>query len=116
MLKHVFTSVYARFVFAYADEDAMLEAMMEAEVDVQDISVEDGEMTVKTTFQDFGKAQDAIQKLLPEVTFDVCEATLLPTEYVTLDTQEDKDAFDKLINMLNDCDDVNKVYTNVKAD
>ncbi len=104
------------FVFAYADEDAMLEAMMEAEVDVQDISVEDGEMTVKTTFQDFGKAQDAIQKVLPEVTFDVCEATLLPTEYVTLDTQEDKDAFDKLINMLNDCDDVNKVYTNVKAD
>ena len=104
------------FVFAYEDEDAMLEAMMEAEVDVQDISVEDGEMTVKTTFQDFGKAQDAIEKVIPDVEFDVCEATLLPTEFVTLDTQEDKEAFDKLLSMLNDCDDVNKIYTNVKGE
>ena len=104
------------FVFAYEDEDAMLEAMMEAEVDVQDISVEDGEMTVKTTFQDFGKAQDAIEKVIPCVEFDVCEATLLPTEFVTLDTQEDKEAFDKLLSMLNDCDDVNKIYTNVKGE
>ena len=104
------------FVFAYEDEDAMLEAMMEAEVDVQDISVEDGEMTVKTTFQDFGKAQDAIEKVIPGVEFDVCEATLLPTEFVTLDTQEDKEAFDNLLSMLNDCDDVNKIYTNVKGE
>ena len=104
------------FVFAYEDEDAMLEAMMEAEVDVQDITVEDGEMTVKTTFQDFGKAQDAIEKVIPGVEFDVCEATLLPTEFVTLDTQEDKEAFDKLLSMLNDCDDVNKIYTNVKGE
>lgn len=104
------------FVFVYEDEDAMLEAMMEAEVDVQDISVEDGEMTVKTTFQDFGKAQDAIEKVIPGVEFDVCEATLLPTEFVTLDTQEDKEAFDKLLSMLNDCDDVNKIYTNVKGE
>ena len=104
------------FVFSYEDEDAMLEAMMEAEVDVQDISVEDGEMTVKTTFQDFGKAQDAIEKVIPDVEFDVCEATLLPTEFVTLDTQEDKEAFDKLLSMLNDCDDVNKIYTNVKGE
>ena len=104
------------FVFAYEDEDAMLEAMMEAEVDVQDISVEDGEMTVKTTFQDFGKAQDAIEKVIPGVEFDVCEATLLPTEFVTLDTQEDKEAFDKLLSMLNDCDDLNKIYTNVKGE
>lgn len=104
------------FVFAYEDEDAMLETMMEAEVDVQDISVEDGEMTVKTTFQDFGKAQDAIEKVIPDVEFDVCEATLLPTEFVTLDTQEDKEAFDKLLSMLNDCDDVNKIYTNVKGE
>ena len=104
------------FVFAYEDEDAMLETRMEAEVDVQDISVEEGEMTVKTTFQDFGKAQDAIEKVIPGVEFDVCEATLLPTEFVTLDTQEDKEAFDKLLSMLNDCDDVNKIYTNVKGE
>ena len=104
------------FKFAYEDEEAMLDAMMEAEVDVEDLSVEDGVMTVRTAFNDFGKGQDAIEKFLPGVEFDVCEATLLPDEYVTLTEQEDIDAYNKLMDMLDDCDDVNKVYTNVIID
>ena len=104
------------FVFPYEDEEEMLDVMMEAEVDVQDLSVEDGMMTVKTLFQDFGKAQDAIEKAVPGVEFEVCEVTMLPNEYVTLDTDEDKEAFQKLMNMLNDIDDVNKVYTNVSEE
>ena len=102
------------FVFEYEDEEAMLDAMMEADVDVQDISVEDGEMTVKTSFQDFGKAQEAIENLIPNVEFDVCETTMLPNEYVTLTDQEDIDAYHKLMDMLNEVDDVNKIYTNAK--
>ncbi|MCR5230641.1 MAG: YebC/PmpR family DNA-binding transcriptional regulator [Solobacterium sp.] len=102
------------FYFPYEDEEAMLDAMMEAEVDVQDLSVEDGEMMVKTAYTDFGKAQEAIEKLIPNVEFDTCEVTMLPNEYVTLDTEEEKEAFQKLMNMLNDCDDVNKVYHNVQ--
>lgn len=102
------------FVFPFEDEEKMLDTMMEADVDVQDISVEDGDMTVKTTFQDFGKAQEAIEGLLPGVEFVVCEATMLPNEYVTLTDQEDIEQFERLIAMLNDCDDVNKVYTNVQ--
>ncbi|MBE6118288.1 MAG: YebC/PmpR family DNA-binding transcriptional regulator [Solobacterium sp.] len=101
------------FVFPFEDEEAMLDALMEADVDVQDITVEDGEMTVKTTFQDFGKAQEAIESAIDGVEFEVCEVTMLPNEYVTLDTDEEKEAFEKLMNMLNDVDDVNKVYTNV---
>ncbi|MBR2830608.1 MAG: YebC/PmpR family DNA-binding transcriptional regulator [Solobacterium sp.] len=103
------------FVFPYEDEEAMLDALMEGEVDVQDISVEDGTMTVKTVFQDFGKAQDAIEKLIPGVEFEVCEVTMLPNEYVTLNSQEEIDGFDKLMALLNDIDDVNKIYTNVTS-
>ncbi len=101
------------FVFPYEDEEGMLDAMMEAEVDVQDITVEDGEMTVKTSFQDFGKAQEAIEKLIPNVEFDTCEATMLPNEYVTLTDPEDIESYHKLMDMLNEVDDVNKIYTNV---
>ncbi len=100
------------FVFPYTDEDAMLEAMMEAEVDVQDIAVEDGTMTVKTSFQDFGKAQDAIEKLIPNVEFSRCETTMLPNEYVELTSEEDIESYHKLMDMLNDVEDVNKIYTN----
>ncbi len=101
------------FVFPYEDEETMLDAMMEGDVDVQDITVEDGLMTVRTAFNDFAKGQDAIEKLIPEVSFETCETTMLPNEYVTLTEQEDIDAYHKLMDMLDDCDDVNKVYTNV---
>lgn len=100
------------FTFPYEDEDAMLEAMMEADCDVQDISVEDGKMTVKTAFTDFGKAQDVIEKLLPNIEFERCETTMLPNEYVELTDEEDIEAYHKLMDMLNDVEDVNKVYTN----
>ena len=86
--------------------------MMEAEVDVQDIAVEDGTMTVKTSFQDFGKAQDAIEKLIPNVEFSRCETTMLPNEYVELTSEEDIESYHKLMDMLNDVEDVNKIYTN----
>lgn len=101
------------FEFPYEDDEKVLDTLMEADVDVQDISVEEGEMTVKTTFADFGKAQEALEKLLGEdVKFDRCETTMLPNEYVELTSQEDIDAYHKLMDMLNDVDDVNKVYTN----
>lgn len=100
------------FVFEYADEDAMLEALLEAEVDVTDLTIEDGVMTVKTAFTDFGKAQDAIEKLLPNIEFETCETTMLPNEYVTLTDPEEIEAFHKLMDMLNEADDVNKVYHN----
>lgn len=100
------------FVFPYEDEDAMLEAMLEAEVDVTDMSVEDGEMTLQTAFADFGKAQEAIEKLIPNVEFDRCETTMMPNEFVELTETEDIEAYHKLMDMLNDVEDVNKVYTN----
>lgn len=101
------------FVLNYEDEEKMLETLLEEDVDVIDINVEDGEMTIKTSFSDFGKAQDAIEKLLPEVEFETCETAMIPNEYVTLTEQEEIDAFNKLMNMLNDSDDVNKIYHNV---
>ncbi|MBR2067578.1 MAG: YebC/PmpR family DNA-binding transcriptional regulator [Solobacterium sp.] len=101
------------FVFPYEDEEAMLDAMMEAEVDVLDMSVEEGVMTVKTAFTDFGKAQDAIEKLLGEVEFEVCETTMLPNEYVELTNPEDIEVFQRLMELLNEVDDVNKIYHNV---
>ena len=103
------------FKFPCTDEEGMLDALIDADVDVQDLTVDDnGEMTVKTTFSDFGKAQDAIEKKLPGVEFDTCETTMLPNEYVELTEQEDIDAYHKLLDNLDEVDDVNKVYTNVR--
>ena len=102
------------FVLKYTDEEAMLDALMMAEVDVIDIEVEEDTMTITTSFADFAKAQDAISELIPDVTFEVCEVTMLPQDYVTIDNPEDKELWDRLLNLLNECEDVNKIYHNVK--
>lgn len=103
------------FVFPYEDEEGMLDALIAADVDVQELSVEDGVMTVTTPFTDFGKAQDAIENVVGEIEFEVCETTMLPNEYVELTDPEEAAEFQKLLDLLNEVDDVNKVYTNVKS-
>ena len=39
---------------------------------------------------------------------------MLPNEYVDLTTEEDINAYHKLMDMLNEVDDVNKIYTNAR--
>lgn len=101
------------FVFDFEDEEKMMEQLLEDDVDLQDISVEDGKMTVKTSFSDFGKAQDSIEAMLPDIEYEVCETAMIPHDYVTLSDKDEIAAFNKLMNMLNDSDDVNKIYHNV---
>lgn len=101
-------------VVKYTDEDAMLEALLMADVDVKEISVNDGEyMEISVSPQDLYKAKEVIDELIPEVTYEVLELTMIPNEYVTLDG-EDKDLFERLLTLLDDVDDVQNVYHNVE--
>ena len=104
------------FNFPYEDEEGMLDALIMADVNVIDIESEDGNMTVTVDPTDFHKAKEAIDALIPEVEYDACEITMLPQEYVTLESEEDKESWNRLLTMLDDCDDVQKVYHNVEAE
>ena len=100
-------------VFDFADEEAMLDALIMADVDVKELEVEDGKMTVTVEPTDLYKAKDAIDELIgDEVTYDVLEPTMLPHEYVELEG-EDKELFERLLRLLDDVDDVQNVYHNV---
>ena len=101
------------FKFPYEDEEAMLEMFMENDLDALDMFVEDGTMTIKTAFTDFGKTQDALEKFLPGVEFTQCEVTMLPNEYCTIDDEDAKGQWNRLLEMLDDVEDVNRVYHNV---
>lgn len=101
-------------VVKFTDEDAMLEALLMADVDVKEISVNDGEhMEISVSPQDLYKAKEVIDELIPEVTYEVLELTMIPNEYVTLEG-EDKDLFERLLTLLDDVDDVQNVYHNVE--
>ncbi len=105
----------AIFAFAHEDEDAVLEALMEQDVDVADIENEDGIITVLTPTTEFFKAKTALSEAFEGLNFEIEEITFLPQTHTTLESDEDKEMFDKLLDTLNDLDDVQEVYHNVEA-
>ncbi len=100
--------------FKYDDEDKMLDSLIEADVDVNDIEVEDGIMTVYVTPTDLHKAQETIENLIPDCQFEVCAIKMLPQEYVTLTDEHDKEMWERLLRLLDDVEDVNEVFHNVE--
>ena len=100
--------------FPYTDEDTMLDTLIGADVDVNDIEVEDGEMTVYVTPADLHKAQEAIDTLIPDCNYSVCEIKMLPQEYTTLDDPHDKELWQRLLDNLDEVEDVQAVYHNVE--
>ncbi|MHC4879636.1 MAG: YebC/PmpR family DNA-binding transcriptional regulator [Planctomycetota bacterium] len=93
------------------NEDAVLEAMLEADVDVDDIESKDGQLTLFAPASEFDKARQALLEAFPDTELDVQEVTFVPQTNVEI-SEEDRPMFDKFMDMLNECDDVQDVYHN----
>ena len=89
-----------------------MDALIMAEVDLRDIEVEDGVMTITVEPQNLSKAKEAIEQLIPGVEFRVMEDTMLANDTVELEG-EDLDLFKRLVTLLDDVDDVQNIYHNV---
>ena len=98
--------------FDYTDEEAMLDALIMADCDVKEMEVEDDIMTLYVEPTDLYKAKDAVETLLPGCEFSVLEISYIPNEYTRLEG-EDKELFERLLNLLDEVDDVQNVYHNV---
>lgn len=97
------------FVVPGEDDEALLEALMMDDVDVTDVESEDGKLTVFAPHTEYFKAKQAIQDHMGEVEFEVDEIQFVPQATVEL-SGEDLETFEKLLDMLNDVDDVQNVY------
>jgi len=95
------------------DEEAVLDALIMADVDVTDIENEDGKLTVFAPHTDYFKAKQALTDTVEGIDFDVDEIQFLPQNTTTL-AGDDVEMFDKFLDMLNDLDDVQNVYHNVE--
>ena len=95
-------------------EDEVLDILLMAEVDIDDTeSDEEGYVTVYVAPSDLFKAKDAIEAAKGETEFVILETKLLAQETVTLN-DDDKAVFNRLLTLLDDCDDVQQVYHNVE--
>jgi YebC/PmpR family DNA-binding regulatory protein len=93
--------------------DQVLEALLEANVDVEDVESRDGHITVFAPPSEFDKAKNALLKTFPGLELEVQEITLLPQSTKAI-SADDVPTFEKLMAMLNDCDDVQNVYHNAE--
>ena len=94
-------------------EDEAMEALLMNEVNAKEIEKSDNNVSIYGDPADLYKIKDAILLSKPDAEFLVDEVTYLPNEMVTLEG-EDKETFEKLLNMLDDVEDVQKVYHNVE--
>jgi YebC/PmpR family DNA-binding regulatory protein len=102
----------AVFSFKGDDEEKVLEAMIAADVNVDEIESKNGTLTIFAPASEFYKAKTALVQAFPDIQLDAQEITFLPQASKTL-SPEDLPMFEKFLNMLNDCDDVQDVYHNV---
>ena len=99
--------------FKGLSEEDTLDALVEAGLDVNDIETENDEVVVYGAPNDLNKIKEAISAKLPNVEFDLDEITMLPKDKVTL-TGEDKETFERMLNLLDEVEDVQHVYHNVE--
>ena len=102
----------AILVFKGSEEEAALEVLMMADVDVSDIESESGKVTVFAPQTEYYKAKQALLDAFEGVDFEVDEIQFIPQTNVSLG-EEEQVAFDNLVDMLEYLEDVQNVYHNV---
>jgi len=112
VVSHMFDHA-AILAFENDDEDAVLDALLTADVDVTDIESDNGKVTVFTPHADYFKAKQALMDSLGKIDFDVDEIQFLPRS-VTPISGDDLELFEKFLDMLNDLDDVQNIYHDVE--
>ena len=99
----------AILAFQGSDEEAVLEALMEADVDVTDIENEADQITVFAPHTEYDKAKQALLDAFGERDLEVEEIQFVPPATTPLEG-DDVAMFEKLLDALNDCDDVQNVF------
>ena len=90
------------------EDEVMMVALDAGAVDIEN----DGEsLLVITEWETFGQVQDALNAA--GLVSDNAEVTMSPSTTAEIDNMEDAEKILKMIDMLEDADDVQEVYTNV---
>jgi YebC/PmpR family DNA-binding regulatory protein len=104
----------AVFAFKGEDDEVVLENLMMADIDVTDVELEDGIITVYAPHTEFFKLKTEFAENMADVELEVEEITWVPQTYTEISGEDDLANFEKFINMLEDCDDVQNIYHNAE--
>ena len=102
--------------FAGQDEEAVLDALLMADVDVIDIENEDGMLTVFAPHTESFKAKNALSETFGDIDYEVDEVQFIAQNTAPLSTDDDKAMFERFMTMMEDLDDVQNIYHSVEVD
>lgn len=94
-------------------EEEVMDAMIEADVDVIDIEEEEESVVISGEPSELFAMKEALTSKKEDIRFEIDEITYLPKEKIIL-TGEDLEIFEKTLTMLEDIEDVQNVYHNVE--
>ena len=110
-VSHLFDHL-AIFVFDGDDDEAVLEALMMADVDVTDVEVEAGKVTVFAQHTEYNNTRTALEEM-GVTEFDEDLISFVPQVEAPI-AGEDVEVMERFLAMLEDCDDVQNVYHNAQ--
>ncbi|MBH0060600.1 YebC/PmpR family DNA-binding transcriptional regulator [Pseudoalteromonas sp. NZS71] len=110
-VSHLFDHL-AIFVFDGDDDEAVLEALMMADVDVTDVEVDDGKVTVFAPHTEYNNTRTALEEM-GVTEFDEDLISFVPQIETPIEG-EDVEVMERFLMMLEDCDDVQNVYHNAQ--
>ncbi|MFA6722804.1 MAG: YebC/PmpR family DNA-binding transcriptional regulator [Bacilli bacterium] len=105
----------ALFSFEGITDEEALEIMVEADCDVADIEYDDGMVSIYAPSEEYGKIRDALTDRLPEIEFLEDGIVWIPQMPVKIEDEEELRAFRKMINAIEELDDVQKVFHNIEG-
>lgn len=103
----------AVFGFGGKSADETLEILMEADIDVRDVMEEDGHVIVYAEPDQFAAVQNTLKEAGIEE-FTVAELSMVPQTELDL-SDSDLEVFEKLVDAIEDLEDVQTVHHNVNA-
>jgi len=101
------------FSFSGTNRDEVEENLILGDVDVREVTEEDGKIEVLVEPSAFGDARKVLGEM-GVTEFDMAEITFLANDPVSIDDPEEKRKFEELCDILDELQDVQNVYHNVQ--
>jgi YebC/PmpR family DNA-binding regulatory protein len=109
---HMFES---KAVFTFkGTEDEILMILLDAGVDVSNYEIDEEYITLYADPTAYSEVRIALKNALPELEFEEDEIKWLPLALTELVGEKEQEQFQRLMDMLDELDDVQNVYHNVK--
>ncbi len=94
-------------------EEEIFNALLDEGIEPVDFERIDNEIIITVHPTDHNKVKDVLEKIIPNVEYELDEEGMYAKDKVTLD-KEDLETFELLLKLLNDIDDVTEIYHNVE--